>query len=100
MNVVALVGEGLAPAYTLAGMEVIIPADISQLKEEFAKTLNRHNVALIVISARFAIALEQEIEMHRLSGSSIMILEIASSKGDFKPGAKLQKFVREAIGQG
>ena len=100
MNVVALVGEELAPAYILAGMEVTTPIDMSHLKEEFIKVVARHNVALIVISARFAVALEHEIEIHRASGSSIMILEIASSKGDFKPGAKLQKFVREVIGQG
>ncbi|MGL5254469.1 MAG: V-type ATP synthase subunit F [Brevinema sp.] len=100
MNVVALVGEELAPAYILSGMEVISPLDSSQLKDAFTKIISRHNVALVVISARFAVALEHEIEEHRMSGSSIMILEIASSKGDFKPGAKLQKFVREAIGQG
>ena len=67
MNVVALVGEELAPAYVLAGMEVITPVDMSHLKEEFMKTIVRHNVALIVISARFAVALEQEIQIHRTS---------------------------------
>lgn len=100
MKVLALVGEALAPAYALSGMEVFVPRNTEELRREFTKAVQRHNLVLIVISARLAQNIQEEIDAHRASNSPVMILEVASSKGDFHPGAKLQKFVREAIGQG
>lgn len=99
MKVLALVGEQVAPAFRLAGMEVGSPNSSSELKKEFHRAIAQKDLALLVISARYAIALKEEIEEVRLSKNSTIILEISSSKGDYKAGEKLMQYINKAMGQ-
>ncbi|MGL4562880.1 MAG: V-type ATP synthase subunit F [Brevinema sp.] len=98
MKVVALVGEQVAPIFYLSGMEVISAEGIENLKKKFEECTNRKDIALLVISARYAQALKTEIEEVRFSTKDLAILEISSSQGDFKAGEKLMKYIKEAIG--
>lgn len=99
MKVLALVGESVAPAFRLAGMEVLSP-DHDKLRTVFQQELNRHDLALIIISARYALVLKNDIEAVRVSNREIIILEISSSQGDYRAGEKLMKYIREVVGQG
>jgi len=99
MKVLALVGDQVAPAFQLAGMEVMSPAN-DQLKAIFNEQSERYDLALIVISARYALILKNEIKSIRLTNKGIIILEISSSQGDYKAGEKLMKYIKEVVGQG
>lgn len=99
MKVLALVGEQVAPAFRLAGMEVLSPEN-DQLKIVFQQQINRHDLALIVVSARYALILRKDIDTLRMSNQEIIILEISSSQGDYHAGEKLMKYIKEVIGQG
>ncbi len=99
MKVLALVGEQISPTFTLSGMEVISPKDHQELLDVFFNIINQKDVAMLVISARYAIALKKEIEDVRLSKNPIIILEISSSRGDFQAGSRLMKVIKRTIGQ-
>ncbi len=99
MKVLALIGDSISPAFTLAGMEVISPKNHQELLEVFNKIINQKDVAMLVISARYGSALKKEIEEVRLSKNPIIILEISSSKGDFQAGNRLMQVIKRTIGQ-
>ncbi len=99
MKVLALVGEQVAPSFRLMGMDVTSPQTSEELKDIFHQSVHDKNLALLVISARYAVALKAEIEEVRLSKNPIVILEISSSKGDYKAGERLMEYIKKAIGQ-
>mgnify|MGYP005802268497 CR=1 FL=1 len=99
MKVLALVGEQVSAAFSLAGMETLSPSNHQELLEVFDNAIYQKDLALLVISARYAIALKKEIEAVRLSKNTVIILEISSSKGDFNAGDKLMQHIKKAIGQ-
>lgn len=99
MKVLALVGRTVAPAFQLSGMEVLSPEDIPTLKSKFAQALNRRDLAMLVISARFAQNLKKEIEIHRSSRNPLIILEISSSQGSYRAGYKLFTHINKVLGQ-
>ncbi|MGL4388743.1 MAG: V-type ATP synthase subunit F [Brevinema sp.] len=98
MKVVALVGQQVAPIFYLSGMEVLSPKGSDELKKKFAECIRLQDIALLVISARYAELLKDEIEQVRSSNNELAILEISSSQGDFRAGEKLMKYIREVIG--
>lgn len=98
MKVVALVGEQVSPIFYLAGMEVISPSTPQDLKTAFEQCINRKDIGLLVISARYAMTLKNEIEQARFSSRDLAILEISSSQGNFNAGEKLMKYIKESIG--
>ncbi|MGL4367841.1 MAG: V-type ATP synthase subunit F [Brevinemataceae bacterium] len=100
MKVVALVGEHIAPAFRLMGIETASPFDNKDLKQVFQQLVNRKEIAMIAVSARFAPILKDEIAAVRLSKSELMILEISSSQGNYNAGDKLMQYINKVIGQG
>lgn len=99
MRVIALVGEQISPVFVLAGMEVISPKDHQDLLTTFKQMTSQKDIAMIVISARFAIALKKEIDDIRTTKNPVIILEISSSKGDFQAGDRLIQQIKRTIGQ-
>ncbi len=99
MKVLAIVGEQVSAAFSLAGMEVVSPIDHQELLDVFENALRQKNLALLVISARYGKALKKEIEEVRLSKNPTIILEISSSKGEFNAGERLMQHIKRAIGQ-
>lgn len=98
MRVIALVGEQISPVFELSGMEVISPKDSTELLSIFNQIVSQKNIAMVVISARYAMALKQEIDNVRASNHSIVILEISSSKGEFNAGDRLIQQIKQTIG--
>ncbi|MGL4676511.1 MAG: V-type ATP synthase subunit F [Brevinema sp.] len=99
MKVLVLVGEQIAPAFVLAGMEVLSPKDHQELLDVFYRTINKKDVVMLVISARYSRALKKDIDDVRLTKNPIIILEISSSKGDFQAGERLMQQIKRTIGQ-
>ncbi len=99
MRVAAIVGEQISPVFLLSGMEVVSPKNHEELLDAFNKVINQKDVALLAISARYAASLKKEIDAVRATDNPVIILEISSSKGDFKAGERLINQIKRTIGQ-
>lgn len=99
MRVIAIVGEQISPVFVLAGMEIISPKNHQELLTIFNQVTSQKDIAMVVISARYAIALQKEIDNIRTTKNPITILEISSSKGDFQAGERLIQQIKRTIGQ-
>lgn len=99
MRVVALVGERTSPVFVLSGIEVISPETHQELLTVFNKVTSQKDIAMVLISARYSMALKKEIDEIRTTKNPVIILEISSSKGDFKAGDRLIQQIKKTIGQ-